>query len=216
MIGSGESYKFLSDLVSKQPKVVVIVDHKDRRIKEGCEDSKSSPRIIRFKTFVRENAPSVHAHLVESLQLTERCQKKDEKEEEKEGRIMPDHHKSWEKRLEWVDENVRELAQILTKRILELNDVTHKPGGSLDYSFFRSKPTPRSNFAILLLNKKELKIRIRADPATLKDPKKWVREKVLHWFMYTGKGVEKDFKITEKNQIDYAMELIKQSYELAE
>ena len=62
--------------------------------------------------------------------------------------------------------------------------------------------------------KKSLSVRIRADPATFKDPQKWTEDRIYKgWFFKQGQ--EREFKITSKEQISYAMELIKQSYELA-
>jgi predicted transport protein len=59
-----------------------------------------------------------------------------------------------------------------------------------------------------------LKIRIRTDPTSFKDPRKWTGDRIYKgWFFKQGQ--EREFKITEMPQIDYAMELIKQSYELA-
>ena len=67
MIGSKEIYKFLSDLVSQQLKTVIIIEHKDEMVVEACEGLKAPPRILEFKTFVREDAENVHAHLFEQL-----------------------------------------------------------------------------------------------------------------------------------------------------
>jgi len=79
--------------------------------------------------------------------------------------------------------------------------------------FYKGKPSTKSVFAGFFLTKEALKVRIRTKPATFKDPRRWTGEKTYHWFFRTRQ--EKEFKITERDQIDYAMELIKQSYELA-
>lgn len=83
MIGSQDPYKFLSDLVSQPLKIVVIIDKKNRRVVEACENLKVSPRIIRFKTFARQDAPNVNAYLFEPLHTLEKASEKG-KEEEKE------------------------------------------------------------------------------------------------------------------------------------
>jgi hypothetical protein len=66
-IGNKEIYKFLSDLVSQPPKIVIIIENKDDKLIEACENLKVSPIIREFKTYVREGAPTVHAHLFEPI-----------------------------------------------------------------------------------------------------------------------------------------------------
>lgn len=125
---------------------------------------------------------------------------------------MPEHHRYWEKKLIWVDENVSRIVAELENRILRLGEITHKPSGP-DYVFYKGKPSTKSVFVGLFLTKKVLKVRIRTDPATFKDPEKWTGDRTYHWFFTTGQ--EREFRITAKDQIDYAMDLIEQSYELA-
>ena len=67
-----EIYKFLSDLVSQPPKIVIIVENKDQKLMEACDNLKISPIIWEFKTFVREDASTVHAHLFEPISPTPR------------------------------------------------------------------------------------------------------------------------------------------------
>ncbi len=69
-----------------------------------------------------------------------------------------------------------------------------------------------SLFVVLLLKKKEIKVRIRADPQSFKDEKNWTRS-YKGWFF--KRGEEREFSITSEQQFFYAMELIRQSYELA-
>ena len=64
-----------------------------------------------------------------------------------------------------------------------------------------------------MITKKEVKARIRTDPRNFRDRKNWTKS-YKGWFFYK-KGQEKGFKITDKDQMDYAIELIKQSYEQA-
>jgi predicted transport protein len=159
--------------------------------------------IIEFQTFVREDAPNVHAHLFEPLYVVEEISEKGTKEKKE----------SWEKRLRWVDDNIKDIVNVLTNRILQLGEITHKPSGE-DYCFYKGAPSTKSIFAAFMLRKKALKVGIRTDPKTFKDPKKWTGDKIYKpWFFRQGQ--ERAFKITDKNQIDYAMELIKQSYEIS-
>jgi hypothetical protein len=67
MIGSREIKGYLLDLISKQPGIVVIIEEMGEKVREACDGLKTAPIIREFKTFVREDAPNVHAHLFEPL-----------------------------------------------------------------------------------------------------------------------------------------------------
>jgi len=125
---------------------------------------------------------------------------------------VPEHYRTWEKKLDWVDQNVREITKALTSQILQFGNINHRASGP-DYVFFRGQPNTKTIFVGLFLTKPALKVRIRTDPATFKDPKKWTGEKNYSWFFKTGN--EKEFKLTTSDQLDYAMDLIKQSYQLS-
>jgi len=65
-----------------------------------------------------------------------------------------------------------------------------------------------------MLNKKDLKVRIRTDPKTFSDGRKWVKDRIYSgWFFKQGE--EREFSITEKGQFAYAMGLILQSYKIS-
>lgn len=66
-IGSAEIKGFLLDLLSKPPEIVVVTGEKGDRVKGVCDGLKAEPIVIEFKTFVREDARNVHAHLFEPL-----------------------------------------------------------------------------------------------------------------------------------------------------
>ncbi len=75
--GTTQSYKYLSDLISKPPILTVIIEKDTEVLREVIEpDSK----VVEFRTFIRENSDlSVHVHLFEpiydstSLQKTDTC-----------------------------------------------------------------------------------------------------------------------------------------------
>jgi len=74
-IGSPEIKGFLYDLISKQPRIVVIIEEKGDKVQEACEGLKVEPVVVEFKIYLREDAPNVHAHLFDSLvpsKMTER------------------------------------------------------------------------------------------------------------------------------------------------
>ncbi|MEM4713389.1 MAG: hypothetical protein QXQ61_02440 [Candidatus Bathyarchaeia archaeon] len=208
-----DSYRFLTELVSKPPKIAVIIDEITPEVEKASKSLKklADTEIIEFKTFVRENAPDVKAHLInQPLFEAERISKA----EEKERRIhVPRHYVSWDSLLSWVDDNVKELVDILSKQITELGNVNKAVHGRY-LCFYKGKASVKSTFAAFLLTKKALKIRIRTNPNTFRDPQKWTGDKIYKgWFFKTGQ--EREFKITSKEHIPYAMELIRHSYEIS-
>jgi predicted transport protein len=47
------------------------------------------------------------------------------------------------------------------------------------------------------------------------DSQKWITEKTYIWYFNDRNGEEKEIEITQVEQIDYVVELLKQSYSLA-
>ena len=217
-IGSQEVHHFLSKLLSKSPEIIVFIDEKTEEVEEACQVLKYKNSIVEFKTFVREDAENVHAHLFRPLYSLERVseRRKASTAAMKSGKTgkLPEHYESWQKMLVWVDDNTRNIVDVLTKSILNRFDsVSHKASGRY-YIFYKGKPTTKSVFAALLLTKRYPKVRIRTDPATLRDPNKLLKERVYTgWFFKQGQ--EREFVITDITDIKNAIELIKHSYELA-
>jgi predicted transport protein len=210
-IESHDIHHALSKLIARQPSIVVIIDKKTLETEEALQNLNPTPSIVEFKTYARRDAPSIRAHLFEPLYATEKLPKKDSGVAEGK-KPVPEHYRTWEKKLEWVDQNVRDITKALTSQILQLDNVNHRASGP-DHVFFRGQPSTKTIFVGLFLTKPALKVRIRTDPATFKDPKKWTGEKNYSWFFKTGN--EKEFKLTTKDQMDYGIDLIKQSYQLA-
>jgi hypothetical protein len=63
-------HKWLSQLLSKPPNIVVVIEEKTPDVVEACKILTKSydTKILEFKTFTREEAPTVHAHLFDSLE----------------------------------------------------------------------------------------------------------------------------------------------------
>lgn len=124
-----------------------------------------------------------------------------------------DYFLRWDKRLQWVDENVQSLALAISTAIINSqNNIVGKSRGKY-YCFYIGNPSIRSIFAALCLFKECVKVRIITDPKTFRDPQNWTGGKVFKRWFFT-KGQETEFRLESKNQIDYAMELIEQSYDL--
>jgi len=203
-------HRWLTKLLSRPPIIVVIIEEKTPQVLEACKILMKSydTRILEFQTYQREGAPSVHAHLFEPLHLGDTENRKGGEV----GKPVLEHYQSWEKKLAWVDANVREVVEDLTHNINALSNVVQRPSGT-DYCFYREKPSSKSVFAVFMLTQKLLKVRIRADPKTLRDNQKWVKDKVFNWFIKQGQ--EREFEVKGREQAAYAMELIQQSYKIS-
>ena len=214
---SVDVYHFLSKLFSKTPKIVVIIDEKTPDVEEACQALRYSPEIIEFKTFVREDNPNTFAHLFEPLHITDEEPAKEKQElKVEEKRVLPKQYDNWESMLNWSDDKVKEMVQSLTTMSsVDFPNFIHKSVGRY-YCFYRGKVGTKARFVGLILHKNDISVRIRADAATLSDPQKVINPKTYSaWFFGNGKGQEREFKLSDKEQIQYDLKLIKQSYELA-
>jgi hypothetical protein len=62
-IGSGEIYRFLSNLISSKPNLIIVIEEKTDKIREAVENLPLKSDILEVKTFRREDAENVHIHL---------------------------------------------------------------------------------------------------------------------------------------------------------
>jgi len=115
---TGDIHHWLSKLLFQTPKIVIVIEEKTGDVTEACKILMRNFEtfIIEFKTFVRENAENVHAHLFEPLYTVEEISEKGRKEVEGK-RPLPKHYESWEKMLEWVDKDIRDIVNVLTVEI---------------------------------------------------------------------------------------------------
>jgi hypothetical protein len=160
VIGAKELYKFLSDLVSQHLKTVIIIENKDAGVVEACEGLKASPEILEFKTFVREDAENVQAHLFESLiELAET---------QKDSRMVRAAKKAWEKRKQMGKVPAEELLQIIENEkmkriaielrhaITEISDKVRERTAQSQLTFRTSK-----NFAVMYFQKRGFWLHVR-------------------------------------------------------
>ena len=207
--GSGhEIYKFLNDVISTKPSIAIIIDEKTTELDEVLGMLPLKAEVTELRTFEREGVGlGVHAHLLSMEEF--------EKEGvEGGGKELPEHMKSWEARLRWVTPENRELAQKLIKRVeTEFPSTSHGPRYRW-YYFHKSRVRGlESLFAVLMINKRVVSVRIKADPAKFKDAQKWTK-KYKGWF-FGRKHEEREFSVSTTEQMDYAMELIRQSYDIS-
>jgi len=209
-----EVYKSLTDILETKPFLTIIIDKRTREVEEAV---KALPRnnvqdiIVReFKTFVSER-PDLerHAHLFEPI--FESSQEMGKAEMQKDKEKAP--RDTWESLLASTEQKVREIVDTLSKRITtELKDIATAVSGT-DFIFYWGKRGGKTNFAAFILRKESLLVRIRFDPNTFQDPKCMVSAKKYKYWFFDGFGEERAFRITDKTQIDDAMQLIRQSYE---
>ena len=80
-IGSKEIHRFLSDLISIPPEIIVVIDERTEKLAEALEAFNYELEIIELKTFVRENAESVRIHMFEPVHALKRLSERTGKKE---------------------------------------------------------------------------------------------------------------------------------------
>ena len=121
---------------------------------------------------------------------------------------------NWAKKLEDNNEQVKLLVNDLMLSIAEaFSDLSTEPSAD-DLQLYKGQTGSGRKFAVLTLRKDGISIRLRTNPRTLVDPQKWITEKTYKYCFNDGNGEEKEIKITQKEQIGYTLELLKQSYSL--
>ena len=121
----------------------------------------------------------------------------------------------WSQLIKESNIEVQTISEVLTERIVRLENVTSRSSGK-NYVFNKGETGSLSRFAAFMPRKQALAIRIRTDSAIYPDKQGLIGEKTYNWFFHHGRGIEREFKITKMEQIDFAFELIKQSYTLAD
>jgi hypothetical protein len=212
-----EVYYFLTQLIATPPKLVVIIDEEVDQLSEAL---KSIPpigkKVVEFKIFERMDTGQRTGFLFNPIvseqprlsqppeQIATRGQRKKE---------LPDHRKFWKARLEWVNPNTRLITRQLTHDIEQtFSNVTQREYGRWLCFHKKTPPKASSIFAAFLINKNNLKIRIRTNPNTFTDSTGLVKPKIYDGFFYKRRGQEREFSITEPNQTKKAIELISHSY----
>jgi len=63
-----ELYKFLSDIINKEPGIIIVVDEKTKELDEVCATLPFQPTALEFKTYSREGVgKGVHIHFFDTL-----------------------------------------------------------------------------------------------------------------------------------------------------
>lgn len=67
VIGSGEIYRFISNIISQKPELIIIIDEYTQELKEVCNTLPINSTIIEFKIFQRVGAETIFAFLFDLL-----------------------------------------------------------------------------------------------------------------------------------------------------
>jgi len=105
-----ESYKFLSDTISKGPEVIVVVDEKTRELDEVCGSLPFRTTVLRFGTYYREKiGVGVHTHSFDTLrdygiegQIPSREEEKEVRKSTPTGRVETGVAAT-ERKTSWID-----------------------------------------------------------------------------------------------------------------
>jgi predicted transport protein len=110
--------------------------------------------------------------------------------------------------------DIKDMVKTLFDLIMQLREVKYRHFKKY-ICFYIARPDLKSLFAVLIPTKTGITIRVRADPSEIKDTRELTKKVSKKWFFTAGQGEEIEFIITSKTEIDYALNLIKKSYELA-
>jgi len=204
-----DMFFFLDRVLHRKCGIVIVIDEITPQLTEICEDFAryADVKVIEFKTYQREGKEIYH--------FSPFTVEEEARAPEREKKEYPEYRKSWKAGLEWVDADTRALVHELTQRLeRELPGITHLPKHRWYYFYKREPRKYESLFAVLLLAKRKIHIRIRVDPSKFEDRLNLTTQ-YKGWFFKT-RGEERGFSISKPDQLNYALELIKQAYDYAQ
>lgn len=192
---------FIERVLHTKPGVIVVIDSQTPQLEEIAEDVRdtSEVRVIEFKTYSRGKR-LLHT-------FTPLAAAKEEREPLLEQRI------NWNARLQWINPETRTLAEALIKQIEnKFPTAKHRPKYRWYFFYSTQEMKPESRFAVLTVDEKTVKVRICVDPESFQDPE--MRAKSYKGWFYKESGhVEKGFALGSADDIPYALNLVRQSYE---
>ena len=201
-------FYFLDQVLHQKRGILVVIDEITPQLMEICEDFAryAEVKVIEFKTYKKDDKEIYYFIPFTAEEEAVRVLEEEKKE-------IPDYRKSWEARLKWVNPDIRDLVSKLIERIeKELPGISHLPKYRWYYIYKGKSRRRESLFAVLLLSKRSVNVRIRVDPARFEDELGFTK-RYKGWFFKTG---ERGFSIRSLEQLNNALELIKQAYDFAE
>jgi hypothetical protein len=121
----------------------------------------------------------------------------------------------WDSMLQGISIELKDTVRTLSSHVAELDGVTHAIQGK-SICFYHGRVDARTLFAVFLLTENSLRVRITTDPSVdFQDPQRWTGE-IQAWKTIFIRLLRvrptRVFTVTSKEQIEYAMDLITQSY----
>jgi hypothetical protein len=209
-------YHFLSKLFIKNPRLIVVIDKLTEDLEDAVSALRFRPIIIEIKTYAEETNPKNRVFLFEPIYPAKHSEIK-----ETSNKKITDKSNDCSENLAYDDilkecsQEVQTIASTLTAKINNLSGILSKVSGR-NYVFNYEKTGASGRFAAFMPRRQALAIRIRTDSSNYPDLQNLIGGKTYHWFFTNGIGEEREFRVTTLNQVDYAFELIKRSYELAD
>lgn len=207
----GEQLKLHDAIFKATPEVLIVIDHVKEEMR-GATD-RFGVRFLEFTSYaedVNKGLKSEHVHIFEPYYPLEEKKPREERE-------PPEYYRDWEARLKWAGPRIRGLVtELINKVESEFPGITNRAEHRW-YIFYSSKEISMKTMCLaLMIGKKKVTAAIGADPNTFRDERGLTRE-VKGWFFMKsrGQGQEKRFDIHSSKDMDYAMKLIKQSYDFS-
>jgi hypothetical protein len=86
--GITELHKFLFDTLANDPKIIIVIDERSKKLDEVCENLLFQTSILEFKTYFREDADTVQIYFFDTLKEYEGEERKTEKKKiDKQGKV---------------------------------------------------------------------------------------------------------------------------------
>lgn len=203
---NNDSYKFLHDIVFDSYGIIIVIDHKDEQIEEELKDSFDNVKIIELKTYKKINSTSLDGHIhafspfydssspvedvnIKSLEDFIEIQDLDDEDKKIISELI--------ERIKNIDNNVR--IDFSTERI------SCKIGVKRFAAILHSKIHKRD-----IIDKND-RIEVFIFPVN-EDSQQWVKDTLPEWSKYESIWT-RHFTISSFEDIDYALSLIKQSYD---
>ena len=194
-IGSVDVHHFLTKLIKEPTRIVIVIDQKTPEVESACKVLGITD-IIEFKTFAKENDPKTHAYLFETLS---------------DSRTVREKSPTWEQKLRSATPETKAIVEELEKRIQALGKVSTME--RMRKAYYKGKLSSKSCFAVIEIDDDGLVIRIDASSPTFKDPEKWSIDGIKNGMFFARQS---KFKVTNRGQIEYSINLIKQAFDIIE
>lgn len=204
-----EQLKLHDAIFKVLPETLIVIDQAAEEVKEIAD--RFGVKLLEFTSYVEDTnrgLKSEHIHIFEPYYQLEEKKPREERE-------LPEYYRDWEARVKWAGPKIRGLVTKLIDRVeKELPGITHRPAHRW-YIFHNSKEiSMKTSFLSLIIGKKKITASICVDPKVFKDEKGLAKD-VKGWFFRRHGGQEKRFGIWSSKDLDYAMKLIKQSYDFS-